>query len=378
MGAFNGVELDGLRLLGPRLLLRPWDRADAPRVRAVMRDARMREFLAVPRPYTDEAALRFVTEIGDEGRREGTGLGCALVERATGRVVGSAALRLGRQPDVGYWVAPEAWGQGYAAEAVRVLCDWGFGQGLPRIQVSCDVRNVASARTALTAGFRYEGTLRDYPARPLDDAAGPRISDLAWFGRLAREPGEPGRPSFGPIPADGVCDGVVTLRVLLPGDADALAAMEDEVALGWSFTGRAPTRDDLRRRADRAGLEWLVGRAGELAIVESATGAVAGTVTLRLPGPPGVGGIGYTMGPAHRGLGYTTRSLRLLVSWAFAAGFTRLELGAKAGNIASQRVALAAGFAPDGVRAARLRNPDGSYSDEARFALLNPRVRLTR
>ena len=53
--------------------------------------------------------------------------------------------------------------------------------------------------------------------------------------------------------------------------------------------------------------------------------------------------------------------------------FRRLELGAKSGNLASQRAAAAAGFEPDGVRRARLRNPDGTFSDEVRYALVNPR-----
>jgi RimJ/RimL family protein N-acetyltransferase len=89
-----------------------------------------------------------------------------------------------------------------------------------------------------------------------------------------------------------------------------------------------------------------------------------------------VGGIGYVVHPAFRGRGYTTRALRLLVPRAFgAAGFTRLELGAKASNIASQRAAERAGFEPDGVRAARLRNPDGRFSDEVRYALVNPAAR---
>ena len=72
---------------------------------------------------------------------------------------------------------------------------------------------------------------------------------------------------------------------------------------------------------------------------------------------------------------YTARALRLLAPWAFeTAGFVRLELGAKAANVASQKAAIAGGFAPEGVRAARLPNPDGSYSDEVRFARVNPRV----
>ena len=51
-------------------------------------------------------------------------------------------------------------------------------------------------------------------------------------------------------------------------------------------------------------------------------------------------------------------------------GFHRLELGAKADNVASQRAALSGGFQPDGVRAERLRNPDGTFSDEVRFTSL--------
>lgn len=37
------------------------------------------------------------------------------------------------------------------------------------------------------------------------------------------------------------------------------------------------------------------------------------------------------------------------------------------------RAAVNAGFARDGVRARRLRNPDGTFSDEVRFALVNPK-----
>jgi RimJ/RimL family protein N-acetyltransferase len=94
---------------------------------------------------------------------------------------------------------------------------------------------------------------------------------------------------------------------------------------------------------------------------------------VRKPGPPQVGGIGYAVHPDFRGRGYTTRALRLLVPWAFeVACFARLELGAKVGNEPSLRAAEAAGFEPDGIRRRRLRNPDGTFSDEARYALINP------
>ncbi|HEU5008583.1 MAG TPA: GNAT family N-acetyltransferase [Jatrophihabitantaceae bacterium] len=376
MGTFAGLELDDLVLRGPRLTLRPWCRADASRVQEIMQDPAMPEFLAVPVPYTYEVALRFVTELGDEGRRDGTGIGCAVVETATRRVVGSAALRLTGEKDVGYWIARDAQGNGYAAEAVRVLVDWAFEHALRRVQLLCDVRNVASAHTALAAGFRYEGAIRDHLLRPLDANAEPRVSDLAWFGRLASESGDPVPPAFTPLPREGLSDGVIRLRAMRPEDADGYREQaSDPVTLAFSFGGEPMSADAARRSADRAGLDWLVGRAATMTIEDVATGSFAGDLHLRHAGPPGVGGIGYGVHPDFRGRGYTARALRLLVPWAFGpGGFGRLELGAKTSNVASQKAALAAGFEPDGVRAGRLRNADGSYADEVRFALINPSV----
>jgi RimJ/RimL family protein N-acetyltransferase len=375
MGGYDGVELDELVLHGPRLTLRPWRRDDADAVHAIMQDAAMHEFLALPDPYTAEAARRFVTDLGQEGRPDGTGIGCAMVETGSRRLVGSAALRLTDDRDnIGYWVAPAAQGHGYAAEATRVLADWAFAHGLRRLQLNCDVRNAASARTALAAGFRFEGAARDRILGPVDAAAARRTGDLAIFARLADDSGEPVAPTFAPFPGAGVSDDGLTLRVVRPEDATALHEQAaDPVTVATGFTGTAPTPEHTRRRAEGAALDWLVARAAALAMVDRASGRLAGEVQLRQPGPPGVVGIGYTVHPDFRGRGYTARALRLLAGWAFTAGgFTRLELGAKTTNLASQKAAESAGFVREGECRARLRDPDGSYSDEVRFYLLGP------
>lgn len=377
MGDFTGVELDDLVLRGPRLTLRPWRAEDAPAVTSVMQDRRMHAFLAVPDPYTGADAERFVGEIAPAERAGGTGFDSAVVETGSGRLVGSAALRrLDHDPEIGYWIGPAAQGNGYAAEAARILAEWAFEHGVRRIQVNCDVRNVASARAALGAGFGYEGTRRNYLLRPLDDTAPPRVSDLAWFSRCAGDDGEPVAPAFAPFPREGLTDGVLRLRPLVPEDASGLFEQDaDPLTVANGFTGLAPTPDQVRRGCDRAALDRLVGQVATFAMVDVAEQRFAGSVRLRLAGPPGVGGVGYAVHPAFRGRGYSARALRLLVPWAFAdGGFARLELGAKTANLASRHAALAAGFAPDGVRADRLRNPDGSYSDEVRFALINPSV----
>ena len=375
MGTFGGVELDDVELTGQRVLLRRWRPEDAAAVREIMRDESMFRFLPLPRPYTADMAEEFVRVSGHEGRAEGRGVGSAVVERGSGRLVGAAAVRFGRSASIGYWIDPAAQGRGYATEATCLLRDLALDLGLPRVELECDTRNLAAAKVALRAGLRFEGIARG--PLPSGGAEDPHTHcDLARFGLPAGEPHAPIRPAFPAVPGGMLTDGEIGLRPVVPDDAHALWEVEDDVAAGWGFSDGRPHPDQLRRVANDAGLMWLVGPHAKFAIVELAGGAVAGEITVRASGPPQVGGIGYGVHPAFRGRGYTTRALRLIAPWAFEqAAFARLELGAKSGNVASQRAAANAGFQPEGTLPARLRNPDGTFSDEITFALVNPRHR---
>ena len=374
MAQFAGVELTDPVLTGPRLTLRPWRPGDADAVFAAMQDRRMYEFLSLPDPYTRADAEQWVNELGEEGRTAGTGLGCALVETSSGRVVGSAALRLPeprRVPAawIGYAVYPDAQGHGYAAEASRVLAAWAFERGLQRVEVFCAVPNAASVKTALNAGFRFEGIAR----RLAPTSSGP--VDAALFARVPGDPDQPVRPVLPPLTDGRLSDGVIALRVITPRDAPALLdEMTDAETRRWMFDDQMPTAERVSSMADRAQLDWLVGPMARMAIVDVASGEMAGSIGMRQLGPPQIANVGYGLRPAFRGRGYTARALRLLAPWAFeVAGLARLELGANIANIASQKAAAAGGFAPDGVRTCRLRNPDGTFSDEQRYALVNPK-----
>ena len=376
MGRFRDVELDGLELGDDRMLLRPWCAPDAQRIVEVMADRSMHEFLALPDPYSIDDARHFIGEVAGRARADGTGLHCAVVDRASGRLVGSATAHLGGDPEVGYWVAPDARGHGYAAEATGLLVHWMFGVGVRRVRLLCDVSNLASAHTALAAGFRFEGVARDGLCGGGTGAVPERRADLVLFARLPDDPPGPVPPAFAPLPRGGLSDGVLQLRAARREDAAALAETDDELTLRWGFTGTAHPVADVVREAAGAGLQWLVGSVAPFTMVDVRTGRVAGSLRLRKAGPPQVGGIGYVVHPAFRGRGYATRALRLLVPWALeVADFARLELGAKEGNAASLRAAASAGFQPDGLRERRLRNPDGSFADEIRYVLINPKYR---
>lgn len=106
----------------------------------------------------------------DEVRRAGPPeppdpLHLAVIERETDRCVGGVSLRPERGgpevADVGYTLAPDVHGRGYATEAVGALVDHAFEERFAeRVYATIFVGNLASRRVVEKLGFLYEGTLR--------------------------------------------------------------------------------------------------------------------------------------------------------------------------------------------------------------------------
>jgi RimJ/RimL family protein N-acetyltransferase len=85
---------------------------------------------------------------------------------ADDRVVGAVGAQAleGERPDIGYWVAREARGQGFASRAVRLLRDWlAAERGREHLEILVDAANGPSQRTALAAGFLATGEYRRDP-----------------------------------------------------------------------------------------------------------------------------------------------------------------------------------------------------------------------
>jgi RimJ/RimL family protein N-acetyltransferase len=124
---------------------------------------------------------------------------------------------------------------------------------------------------------------------------------------------------------------------------DGLPAPYTEVDARWWVTQGAPAA-------------FAVGGAA-YAVADPATDRLLGTVGLSNPVPQrGQAELGYWVAPWARRRGVATAATRALAGHAFAAGTARLELLTHVENTASQRVALAAGFRPEGVR--RSASPD--------------------
>lgn len=173
---------------------------------------------------------------------------------------------------------------------------------------------------------------------------------------------------------DSLSDGVLALRPMTTADWDLLIAENNnDEALRWGFTSELMTEQGARQAAARAVRDWRSGRAARFAMVDGASGVRVGMISVLRMGPPEVAIIGYGVLPEFRGRGLTVRALGLLVDWVFATtSIARLELGHKLDNVASGVVASRAGFVREGVLAGRLKNPDGSFSDEVSYARLRP------
>ncbi|HEU0029629.1 MAG TPA: GNAT family protein [Kofleriaceae bacterium] len=64
--------------------------------------------------------------------------------------------------ELGYWLAPDAWNQGFMTEAASAVVRYGFDQiGLHKITVRCFEANVASRRVIEKVGFRFVGRAED-------------------------------------------------------------------------------------------------------------------------------------------------------------------------------------------------------------------------
>ena len=91
----------------------------------------------------------------------------AVEDRATGRLVGDVGLKLlelaGPEIEIGWVIAPHAWGRGLATEAaVPWLAVAWDDLGLDRLIAVIRPENAASRRVAEKLGMREEGMRRAY------------------------------------------------------------------------------------------------------------------------------------------------------------------------------------------------------------------------
>jgi 8-oxo-dGTP diphosphatase len=151
----------GPRLRSARLLLRPLEESDAPVFHRLINDWDIcRKLPDAPFPYPASLATEWIAAAAAD-RAAGRAEQFALIEEATGTLIGAAGLRLSRDKasaDLGYWLGRRYWGQGFGHEVAARLTSWGLAAlNVARITATAAADNEASLAVLRKAGFVQTG-----------------------------------------------------------------------------------------------------------------------------------------------------------------------------------------------------------------------------
>jgi ribosomal-protein-alanine N-acetyltransferase len=148
-----------------RLLLRPWDPDDADAVYAYASDPEVARYMPWQRHASVADAHFFLNEIVAERYEQGCLLYAVSPADVPELAIGGMSLEWKPEEhqvmELGYVLARDQWGKGYAPEAARALLDHAFSTtAVERIFAPIFAENMRSRRAAEKMGLTLEGVLR--------------------------------------------------------------------------------------------------------------------------------------------------------------------------------------------------------------------------
>ncbi|MFB7586421.1 GNAT family N-acetyltransferase [Streptomyces sp. NPDC056169] len=148
-------------LTGDLVTLRPVTEDDVPALLPLYEDAEVMRLTGCHTHFEEPALRKWYASRGAQDDR----LDLAVVERATGRVVGEAVLNEWDEENEScsfrIVFVPDAVGRGLGTEATRLIVGHGFDAlGLYRVHLEVYAFNPRARRAYEKAGFTAEGVLR--------------------------------------------------------------------------------------------------------------------------------------------------------------------------------------------------------------------------
>ena len=170
--AIPALNLKPLVLETARLRLRPYEAGDAAAFFTVLDQSRARLQVSFPDrlravPTLAEAPAQLITFAQDW--RTGRFYVFGIWHRESQAYLGDICLMPQRdgQAEIGYYLAQEAEGQGYAREALGAVMEFGFEQvRAERLLIRCFADNMRAQQVAQALGFRLESQEPGTNGRP--------------------------------------------------------------------------------------------------------------------------------------------------------------------------------------------------------------------
>lgn len=189
MSALEAVNIAVLE--APRLRLRRLSEEDIPALVEGAGAWEVARYTAlIPHPYTEADARTFL-EGAWLDRNANTRHVFAIETRIGGQLIGCIEIHMSDGGDTcGYWLRPDAWGQGYATEALLAIARFAFqNAGKDELCAAVHPDNPASARVLAKAGFAFDRVECGLPGRCATIKADIfRLTAQDWFRREAAKP----------------------------------------------------------------------------------------------------------------------------------------------------------------------------------------------
>jgi len=140
-----------------RLILRPLELADAPRIQALFPHWEIVQFMLarIPWPYPPDGALQFISVALPSMEREEAWCWSIRLRSEPSNLFGIIHLISSEKSNRGFWLGLPWQGQGYMSEACAWANDFWFETlGFPVLRVSKAIANTASRRISEKQGMR--------------------------------------------------------------------------------------------------------------------------------------------------------------------------------------------------------------------------------
>ena len=154
-----------MRIETERLIIREYTMADLDEEYENNLDPELFKYMPFNPPDTKEDIIKRIERlIQKQKARPRTDFDVAIALKSNMKLIGGCRLNKVSdiQGHIGYKLAKDNWGEGYATEAAKALTDYGFNVlNLHRVYASVHPDNAASIRVLEKVGMVLEGRLRE-------------------------------------------------------------------------------------------------------------------------------------------------------------------------------------------------------------------------
>jgi ribosomal-protein-alanine N-acetyltransferase len=137
-----------------RLAFREWNDDDLGRFHAICSEPQVMQFVGDGQVWATDRTLQFIQSATEMLREHGF---CQwpLIHKADGKLIGyCGVVNTDTNPEIGWRLAPEYWGQGLATEAAKAVLTHGIKTlGFQRVIATVQTANVASIRVIEKLGM---------------------------------------------------------------------------------------------------------------------------------------------------------------------------------------------------------------------------------